>query len=471
MSNFITKHRRFFLSLAIIVLAAINVDLVLNFSTLTWPYLWPRPVIFCLIGAFVLVLWFREYLTGIWAFCIVGACMIFVGESYFLHSLQVMLAHFSAVAVIHFVGFTCTFMVMVLNYVNQLRPKDNKQPPPLPAELPYVAAIVPTYGEPFPILERTVTSLLQLDYPADKRCIVISDHEHREEVREMAQQYNVHYNEGPRRDAKAGNLNSALQYVERVFLQAELILTQDADEIIDSSFLRKIVGYFSDPQIAFVQTPKEAFTPEGDPFGNRDRVFYDALQSGRNGSDAAFSCGSGVLWRLSAIKAIGGFSTWNIVEDVTTSYLLHSKGYRSDYHNEILSIGLSPEDIPGLLKQRGTWATDTWRLFLFDNSLWKANLSWRQRLQYLELGLFYAASVFFMPLLMFTPVLSLATGNLLPIEGSALFPWMVISLLYYAVLSRGRLKDIRSVVRPAGALLCHRQWTPDGAPAAVHDCS
>ncbi len=442
MDVIITKQRRLVLSLIVVVLLAINLFLLLSVNTLRWPFLWPRPAIFILIGGVVLALWFREFLTGIWALRIVGLCMIFIGESYFLHSLQVMLQHFSVVAVIHFVGFACTFFVMALNYVNQVWPKNNEQPPSLPPQLPDVAVIIPTYGEPYPILERTLVSLLQLDYPAEKLCIVISDDGHRDEIRQMVQLYHVHYNEGPRKDAKAGNLNAALQYLEKVYPQAELILTQDADEMIDSSFLKKTIGYFSDPQLAFVQTPKEAFTPAGDPFGNRDRVFYDTLQPGRNGSGAAFSCGSGVLWRLSAIQAIGGFSTWNIVEDLTTSYLLHSKGYRSDYHNEILSVGLSPDDIPGLLKQRGTWATDTWRLFLFDNPLRKPNLSWRQRLQYLELGLFYGASVFFLPPLMLTPVLSLASGDLLPIEGSALFPWLAISFVYYAVLSRGRVKHL-----------------------------
>ncbi|MCC7450829.1 MAG: hypothetical protein IT324_25665, partial [Anaerolineae bacterium] len=35
------------------------------------------------------------------------------------------------------------------------------------------------------------------------------------------------------------------------------------------------------------------------------------------------------------------------------------------------------------------------------------------------------------------PLLSLATGQFLPIEGSALFPWLVASAAYYLVLSKG----------------------------------
>jgi hypothetical protein len=105
----------------------------------------------------------------------------------------------------------------------------------------------------------------------------------------------------------------------------------------------------------------------------------------------------------------------------------------------VLTIGLSPDDIPGLIKQRGTWAADTWRWFLFQNPLRAEGLSIGQRLQYLELGMFYVAAVFFMPLLMLTPLLSLITGIFVPIEGAALFPWVFFSLLFYIVLANGNL--------------------------------
>lgn len=430
--------------LVVFILVALNFLLLKHFNTLLWPYLWPQPGIFIVLGFFAAAIWFRELFQGIWRLRLIGLFMIFIGQSYLIHSIEVTFREFSLISIVHLVGFTGTFLVMILNYINQTAPKSNRTPPPLPANLPYVAAVVPTYGEPCDILEKTVLYLKQLEYPSDRLYILISDDGHRDEVRNLAERHGIHYNLGAKKDAKAGNLNSALEHLDKHFPQATLILTQDADELIAPSFLQKMVGYFEDPQIAFVQTPKEAFTPEGDPFGNRDRVFYDILQPGRNGSGAAFSCGSGVVWRIAAVKDIGGYATWNLVEDMTTSYFLHCAGYRSEYHNEILTIGLSPDDIPGLLKQRGTWAADTWRFFIFNNPLWKASqLSLRQRLQYLELGMFYMASTVFMPLLMLTPILSLATGNFIPIEGAALFPWIGISVLYYLALAKGNLTFLR----------------------------
>ncbi len=430
------KDFRFALLAAVFLLA--DYVLLTYFNTLVWPYFWPFWALIIFIIGFSLLLWFPEIGYGMWMLRITGLLLIFIGQSYLIHSFQVMLTHPSILAFAHVVGLAAMVLILMINYVNQIRPKANREAPPLPDVLPPVAVVVPTYGEPYEVLERTVVSLKKLDYPLDLLCIVVTDDGQRPEVKQMAREHRVHYNLGPQQDAKAGNLNSALRFLETAFPQATLVLTQDADEVSHPSFLKKTIGYFNDPSVAFVQTPKEAVAPKGDPFGTRDRMFYDMLQVGRNGSGAAFACGSGVLWRIEAIKTIGGFSTWNVVEDLTTSYWLHSAGYRSEYHNEKLSIGLAPDDIPGLLKQRGTWAVDTWRLFLFDNPLFKNGLSFAQRLQYLELGLFYVMSSFFMPLLMLIPVVSLMTGDFIPIMGTAFFPWVVISFLYYVVLSRGR---------------------------------
>lgn len=429
-----------FLSIVLIASALLIADVVLltYFNTLVWPHFWPTSAIVILTIGFAILIWFPELGYSVWMLRIIGLLLIFIGQSYWLHSYQITLEQPSALAVAHLVGVSGMFVVLVINYVNQFKPRSHIEPPPLPTALPAVAAVVPTYGEPVDVLERTVASLKKLHYPRHLLAIVVSDDGRRAEVRRMAERHGVYYHPGPQKDAKAGNLNAALRFIEQVFPQAELILTQDADEVIHPTFLEKTVGYFNDPAIAFVQTPKEAVAPPGDPFGTRDRMFFDVFQVGRNGYNAAFACGSGVLWRMDAIRSIGGFVTWNVVEDLTTSYWLHSRGWRSEYHNEKLSIGLAPDDIPGLLKQRGTWAIDTWRLFLFDNPLFKRGLTLAQRSQYFELGLFYVMSSFFMPLLMLVPAVSLLTGEFIPINGSALFPWITINVLYYVVLSRGQ---------------------------------
>src|SRR3974377_2204389 len=120
-----TQHR---LRWGIIILAAAiaNIYLLINFNTLRWPYLWPRPAVEIITAAVVLALCFRDYLTGIWLQRLVGLGMVFAGETYILHSLLVTIQSFSFLALIHLVGVAGMFTVTLLGYFNQLLPKNRK---------------------------------------------------------------------------------------------------------------------------------------------------------------------------------------------------------------------------------------------------------------------------------------------------------------------------------------------------------
>jgi cellulose synthase (UDP-forming) len=124
------------------------------------------------------------------------------------------------------------------------------------------------------------------------------------------------------------------------------------------------------------------------------------MQPGKNSDNAAFSCGSGVFYRRSALKSIGGFQTWNMVEDVYTTYVLHQKGYTSLYINKSYATGLAPMDLPIIYKQRGIWALDTSRLFFRKNPFLQKGLSIRQRLHYFETGWAYLFPALTLPVLL-----------------------------------------------------------------------
>src|SRR5690606_579112 len=112
-------------------------------------------------------------------------------------------------------------------------------------------------------------------------------------------------------------------------------------------------------ELAFVQTIKEVNTPKGDPFGNKESLFYRSLMLSKNSAKAVFPCGSGLLWRRKALDDIGGFPSWNIVEDFQSGIEALRRGWESEYIPIVGAVGqVAPEDIPNLYKQRGTWALD-----------------------------------------------------------------------------------------------------------------
>ena len=220
----------------------------------------------------------------------------------------------------------------------------------------------------------------------------------------------------------------------------ELILTLDADQVPNRKILQHVLGYFKIPTIAFVQTKQDFLVPKGDPFGNTDKVFYNVMQCGKDGDNAAFSCGSGVVYRRQALEEIGGFSAWNVVEDVHTSMLLHQRGWRSVYYPYPQSIGTSPVDIWGVYRQRGQWALDSLRLFFWDNPFFRRGLTFRQKMQYLNLGFVYLVSAWFMPIFFLVPMVSIFTYQ--PVMTASVpayilhrLPYFIIMALAYAVLN------------------------------------
>ncbi|QQS38692.1 glycosyltransferase [Candidatus Woesebacteria bacterium] len=307
-----------------------------------------------------------------------------------------------------------TAMLVTLSVINNWKAKYETVRPTLPTNLPCVAIVVPVYEEPIDIIQRTLKSLLHISYDKDLVIIVskgyngnfketaytqklidmvntvCSDHANISTKSAKHQRKNIHLLfSNQQNNAKAGNLNATLDFLAKEYPWIDHVLTQDADEIAYCDLLKATMGYFNDPKIAYVQTIKQADVNKHDPFGNHDLMWYCRTAASRNADNAMFACGSGVVWKISALRSIGGFATWNLVEDLTTSYNLLAAGWKSSYHYEALSKGIAPEDLPNFIKQRSTWALDNMRLFFWDNPLFKKGLTLRQKLHFIETPLFY----------------------------------------------------------------------------------
>jgi cellulose synthase (UDP-forming) len=319
-----------------------------------------------------------------------------------------------------------------------------KVTPPRPltgAGVPDVAIIIPTCGEPVPMVLRTLLSVLDQDYPRERLLVIVSDDAHNPELAAALEGLGVIYNEPPDRwapgrdgAAKAGNLNSALALVERRFPDVRYVETRDADdEVGTAGFLRQTVGQLeADDGLAYVQTVKEAQVSAGDPFVNFNSEFYRGHMLARNAANAVFPCGSGLVWRRTALDEIGGFPTWNLVEDFQSGVEALRRGWRGCYLAIVGAVAQhSPEDVPNIIKQRGTWAIDSVRLLVWGDL---KGLNIRQRVAFAETLLFYLHSF---TLLVYVPTAALTCVGLLPLQGSSLAYF--VHLLPYALASEVRL--------------------------------
>jgi cellulose synthase (UDP-forming) len=198
-------------------------------------------------------------------------------------------------------------------------------------------------------------------------------------------------------------------------------------------FLRQTAGQLEfDPRLAFVQTVKEAQVSAGDPFVNLDGQFYRCQMLSRNYANAVFPCGSGLLWRREALEQIGGFPTWNLVEDLQSGVEALRRGWRGCYLTIVGAVGQhSPEDVANVFKQRGTWAIDTVRLVIWGNL---RGLNLRQRLQFSETLFFYLHSF---TVLVYVPCTAIGCLGVFAIKASPLS--CLLHLMPYALASELRL--------------------------------
>jgi cellulose synthase (UDP-forming) len=205
-------------------------------------------------------------------------------------------------------------------------------------------------------------------------------------VAELARELGARYVSRPdNRDAKAGNLNHALQVVD-----ADIVAVVDADHVPGPDFLRNTLAYFDDPSVALVQTPQDFYNldsfeherrRDGDVF-LEEAVFYRVIAAGKNRWGAAFWCGTSALLRTAALRDVGGVATGSVTEDMHTTIRLHRRGWKSVYHNEVLVRGLAPRTAHEYLAQRRRWAAGAMQVMRIERPITGRGLTLGQRLGY-----------------------------------------------------------------------------------------
>lgn len=273
------------------------------------------------------------------------------------------------------------------------RPSPAVPPPTAEGFAPTVDVLIPIYSESCAILAQTLIGACAMTY-GPKRIYVLDD-SHRDDVAQLAGRFGATYIKGPRRHAKAGNLNHALTQTD-----GELIVVFDTDHIPVISFLQETVPFFADPRMGFVQTPHHFYNQDifqralrtSPLIPNEQDMFNHAIQGARQGWGGSFFVGSGAVFRRAAITALNGFKLMSITEDIHTSQHLHAHGWKSAFVDKDLAVGLTAENLASYLVQRRRWMLGCLQIFFKDNPLFCRGLSIRHRIGYFA-SLYY----FFFP--------------------------------------------------------------------------
>ena len=193
---------------------------------------------------------------------------------------------------------------------------------------------------------------------------------------------------GPHRaKTKHGNYNA---WLDRHGDGYDYLVSVDPDHVPLVNFCERMLGYFRDPDVAFVVGPQV--------YGNYDNfvtraaesqqyLFHSVLQRAANRFGCAMLVGTNNAMRISSLKSIGGLRD-SITEDAATSFAWHGKRnaatgnrWKSVYTPDVLAVGEGPSSWTDYFSQQYRWARGTNEVLVRD--FWRpSGLSLGRRLHY-----------------------------------------------------------------------------------------
>ena len=288
-----------------------------------------------------------------------------------------------------------------------------KDPVPIEAEpglnVAVLTTIVPT-KEPIDIAERTLRAMRRLKY-AGNVDVWILDEGDDPEVRAMAERIGVHhftrkgrpeYNQPSgafRAKTKSGNHNAWRAEHEAGY---DVVAQMDPDHVPGEGFLARTLGYFRDPDTAFVVAPQvygnmyENWIAQG--ASAQQYLFSAVVERAGNGMGAPLLIGTNHLYRPTAWQQIDGYQD-TLVEDQMTGMKIQGtlnpatgRNWTGVYTPDVLAVGEGPATWTDYFNQQKRWAYGIWTIMLSRRLRKGVNLSLSQRWLYGLVQFYYPSA-------------------------------------------------------------------------------
>ena len=198
---------------------------------------------------------------------------------------------------------------------------------------------------------------------------------------------------------KGGNINA---WLDSIRLSAYDVITfLDLDHVPTPQFYRKVLPFFRDHGVAFVQGP-EAFRNRGENFITRAASFerdsfFGLVHRSYFGLGMPVVVGSHTTFRTDTIRALGGFYPVHLTEDYLIMLQLRSLRQRGIFIDDVVAVGELPSTWSAYLGQQYRWASGgldlLFRYFprLLRTYTLKEKLYYFALLNYYAWGTFYVA--------------------------------------------------------------------------------
>ncbi len=155
----------------------------------------------------------------------------------------------------------------------------------------------------------------------------------------------------------------------------EVFLSVDPDHVPLPNYAERILGYFRDPDVAFVVGPQcyandETFVTRAAE--SQQFPFHSLIQRAANRYNSAMLVGTNNAIRVRALKGVGGFSD-SVTEDLATGLKFHTRRnpdshhrWKSVYTPDVLAVGEGPSSWGDFFSQQMRWSRGTFEVLLTE---------------------------------------------------------------------------------------------------------
>ena len=246
-------------------------------------------------------------------------------------------------------------IVGLLALIEKLRPAPLDHPEYQPA----VSVLIPAYNEESVIVE-TVRSALASRYP--KLEVLVVDDGSSDRTAELVR---ANFGGEPRvrlllqpNRGKPAALNHGLAEA-----LGEVVVSIDADTIVDPEAIPRLVRHFADPRVGAVAGNVKVINR------NRWLTRWQALEyiTSQNLEKRAFdllNCipvvpGAAGAWRAELLRSAGGFSGDTVAEDTDLTLSIRRSGWKIQYDEDAIGRTEVPDTVEALIRQRFRWTFGT----------------------------------------------------------------------------------------------------------------
>ncbi|MBA3841453.1 MAG: glycosyltransferase family 2 protein [Actinobacteria bacterium] len=187
---------------------------------------------------------------------------------------------------------------------------------------PTVAVIVTAYNEE-DVIARRLENLLELDYPAGQRQIVVTSDASTDRTEEIALSFDgVQVISNPR-GGKVAAQNAAVRQTE-----GEILAFSDANATWSPDALRKLVRSFADPDVAYVCGRLNILDAEG---SNQEGVYwrYEMIQRSAESTLGSVTGGNGSIYAVRRADYVEVDPRFG--HDLSLPYVMVQRGRRAVY--------------------------------------------------------------------------------------------------------------------------------------------